>query len=98
MSHGDNHFDTAASYGDSERLLGPWLERNRGEVFPLEDPRAIGLAVHWILGREDFFLNTVGDVDVLPRVLDEASRFPGRPSAAEMQRLAAGEETSPLFV
>src|SRR5690606_40524118 len=33
LSHGVHHFDTAASYGDSERLLGPWLERHRGEVF-----------------------------------------------------------------
>src|SRR5690606_2866297 len=33
VSYGVNHFDTAASYGESEKLLGPWLERNRGEVF-----------------------------------------------------------------
>ena len=33
VSYGVNHFDTAASYGDSESLLGPWLERNRDEVF-----------------------------------------------------------------
>src|SRR5690606_1790578 len=32
IEHGVNHFDTAASYGDSERLLGPWLERDRDRV------------------------------------------------------------------
>src|SRR5690606_26485974 len=33
LSYGVNHFDTAASYGNSERLLGPWLQHNRDEVF-----------------------------------------------------------------
>ena len=30
---GVNHIDTAASYGDSELLLAPWLTEHRGEVF-----------------------------------------------------------------
>jgi predicted aldo/keto reductase-like oxidoreductase len=30
---GVNHIDTAASYGDSELRLGPWLETHRDEVF-----------------------------------------------------------------
>jgi aryl-alcohol dehydrogenase-like predicted oxidoreductase len=30
---GINHVDTAASYGDSELRLGPWLERHRDRVF-----------------------------------------------------------------
>lgn len=30
---GVNHIDTAASYGDSELLLAPWLARNRSRVF-----------------------------------------------------------------
>jgi len=245
LSHGVNHFDTAASYGDSERLLGPWLERHRGEVFlatktgerlkgpardelrrslerlrtdhvdlwqlhnlvderewevalgpggaleaaveareeglvrfigvtghgvevaarhraslerfpfdsvllpfsyvmmqvrryaadfeelarvcsergvavqtikaitrrpwgprppdratwyePLEDPRAIELAVHWVLAREGFFLNTAGDVDLLPQVLEAVDGFEGRPSDDEMRRLVRDEEMSPLF-
>ena len=31
--HGINHIDTAASYGDAEIRLGPWLEHNRDKVF-----------------------------------------------------------------
>lgn len=31
--YGVNHIDTAASYGDSEVLLGPWLKHNRKKVF-----------------------------------------------------------------
>ena len=30
---GINHIDTAASYGESEVRLGPWLEKNRSKVF-----------------------------------------------------------------
>src|SRR3954453_21135211 len=30
---GINHIDTAASYGESEVRLGPWLEKNRNKGF-----------------------------------------------------------------
>lgn len=30
---GINHIDTAASYGEAERRLGPWLKHNRNKVF-----------------------------------------------------------------
>src|SRR5215203_5656113 len=33
FARGVNHIDTAASYGDSELRLGPWMERHRGRVF-----------------------------------------------------------------
>ena len=36
--------------------------------------RTSTLAVHWVLGREGVFLNTVGDVNLLPRVLAAAER------------------------
>jgi len=32
-AHGVNHFDTAASYGESELRLAPWLVDHRSEVF-----------------------------------------------------------------
>jgi aryl-alcohol dehydrogenase-like predicted oxidoreductase len=79
----------------------PWDERpaDRATWYqPLEDPHAIGLAVQWVLGHDGFFLNTVGDVDLLPRVLEEVSRFEQRPSETEMRRLVRDEEMSPLFV
>ena len=31
--HGINHIDTAASYGDAEVRLGPWIEQHRDEYF-----------------------------------------------------------------
>ena len=33
MSYGLNHIDTAASYGDSELRLAPFLKRHRDEFF-----------------------------------------------------------------
>jgi len=33
VSRGVNHFDTAASYGDSELRLAPWLAKHRSEIF-----------------------------------------------------------------
>src|SRR5690349_13615043 len=33
LQHGINHIDTAASYGDSELRLGPWMSRIRNDIF-----------------------------------------------------------------
>jgi aryl-alcohol dehydrogenase-like predicted oxidoreductase len=33
LKHGVNHIDTAASYGDSELRIGPWMERYRKDFF-----------------------------------------------------------------
>ena len=33
LEHGVNHIDVAASYGDAELRLGPWMERHRSDFF-----------------------------------------------------------------
>ena len=33
LEHGINHIDTAASYGESEVHIGPWMRRHRGDFF-----------------------------------------------------------------
>src|SRR5580765_7503686 len=33
LEHGVNHIDTAASYGDSELRIAPWLKRHPGAFF-----------------------------------------------------------------
>lgn len=81
---------TRSPWGEKERTRATWYE-------PLEDQAAIDQSVHWVLGRPGVFLNTVGDIHVLPKVLDAASRFAARPSAAEMQQVAAKLEMAPLF-
>jgi hypothetical protein len=78
----------------------PWGERPAGSATwyqPLEDPDAIRLTVHWVLGHPAAFLNTVGDVALLPRVLEEVERFEARPDEAAMRALVARQAIEPLF-
>ena len=58
---------------------------------PLERQADIDAAVHWVLAHDDVFLNTVGDVNLLPRVLDAAARFA---AAAEAGARAAAARTA----
>lgn len=79
----------------------PWWGREHTAATwyqPLEQQAAIDHAVHWVLGRPRVFLNTVGDIHLLPQVLDAASRFESRPSDAEMTAEIANQEMVPLFV
>src|SRR5229473_2523598 len=79
----------------------PWLGREHKRTTwyePLEAQRDIDLAVWWVLGRPGVFLNTVGDIDLLPHVLDAAGRFEKRPTDAEMEAMLERSRTEPLFV
>jgi aryl-alcohol dehydrogenase-like predicted oxidoreductase len=79
--------------------MRPWAGRKHTRTTwyePLEAQDDIDRAVWWVLGRSGVFLNTAGDIDLLPRVLDAASRFEMRPSDGEMKALAGQFE--PLFV
>ncbi|MHB8730991.1 MAG: aldo/keto reductase [bacterium] len=79
----------------------PWWGRERTRATwyqPLEDQRDIDLAVHWVLARPGIFLNTVGDVALLPKVLDAAARFTGTPDEAAVRDATARLEMLPLFV
>ncbi|MBO0704031.1 MAG: aldo/keto reductase [Candidatus Dormibacteraeota bacterium] len=79
----------------------PWRGRDRTRSTwyePLEDQASIDLAVWWVLGHEGLFLNTVGDVNLLPRVLDAAGRFERTPRDEEMRRLIEESSPEPIFV
>jgi aryl-alcohol dehydrogenase-like predicted oxidoreductase len=79
----------------------PWMgrEHTRSTWYePLTDQPDIDLAVHWVLSRPGIFLNTVGDIHLLPKVLDAASRFQTGPSDAEMRAVVARWNLEPLFV
>jgi aryl-alcohol dehydrogenase-like predicted oxidoreductase len=80
---------------------GPWAEKQRTRrtwYEPLEAQEDIDLAVSWIIGQEGIFLNTAGDVDILPRVLDAAKRHEKRPSDSEMDGLVDARKMTSLFV
>lgn len=79
---------------------GPWGEQEKTRAtwyHPLEEQADIDLAVHWVLSRPQFFLNTVGDIYLLPNVLDAAERFQSSPSDTEMQAMAERVGMTPLF-
>src|SRR5262250_956438 len=52
---------------------GPWATTDRTRTTwyqPLEEQADIDRAIHWALGVPDVFLNTAGDLGLLPKVLD----------------------------
>src|SRR5205814_4649166 len=81
--------------------LRPWAGRPHTRATwyePLEQQDDIDLAVWWALSRPGVFLDSVGDVDLLPKVLDAASRFTGAPDDVAMSALAQRTAAEPLFV
>jgi aryl-alcohol dehydrogenase-like predicted oxidoreductase len=80
------------------RRRWPQGEQNRNTWYqPLEEQETIDKAVHWVLGDSRVFLITAGDVDLLPRMLEAASRLDEPPSAEEMQALVEAKDMEPLF-
>jgi aryl-alcohol dehydrogenase-like predicted oxidoreductase len=78
----------------------PWGKQapNRATWYrPLEKQADIDRAVHWVLGHAGLFLNSVGDVHILPRVLDAANRFVSPPADDEMQMQVEKLGMQPLF-
>ena len=82
---------TRRPYASDHRSHATWYE-------PLTDQASIDKAVHWVRGDDDVFLNTVGDIHILPKVLDAAARFEERTSDEVMAAMVAEWEMAPLFV
>ena len=82
---------TLGPWGEGEHTHGTWYQ-------PLEAQGDIDMAVHWVLAEPPLFLNTAADIELLPRVLDAASRFSAAPSDAEMAAMASSRGIAPLFV
>ena len=81
--------------------LGPWNEKAHTHITwyePLSEQADIDRAVHWVLGRQDVFLNTSGDLTLLPRIIDAAERLGPRPSDGDMDAMVRERGMAPLFV
>ncbi len=79
---------------------GPWATTDRTHTTwyqPLEAQEDIDRAVHWILGLPGIFINTAGDLTLLPKVLDAAGRFERRPPDAEMEAMLGSTRMTSLF-
>ena len=79
-----------APWGNRSQTRATWYE-------PLEEQQEIDLAVHWVLGHPQVFLNTVGDVNVVPKVFDAAERFQTAPAPAVMASQLSRMQMSHLF-
>jgi aryl-alcohol dehydrogenase-like predicted oxidoreductase len=79
----------------------PWWGRERTRATwyqPFEDQGDIDAAVHWVLSRPGIFLASVGDIHLLPKVLDAASRYNSAPAEETMHQQRTRLEMLPLFV
>ena len=78
----------------------PWgtQEKNRTTWYqPLEEQEDIDRAVNWVLGFSGVFLNTAGDLHVLPRILDAASRAGEKPSDEAMEAMLDAQDMDGIF-
>lgn len=77
-------------WGSKKRNRRTWYE-------PLTDEGAIADCVHWVLSIPDIFLNTVGDLQELPKVLKAAAGFAQRPSEEVMRQTVKRMQMQLLF-
>jgi len=80
--------------------LGPWATSERTHTTwyqPLQEQADIEVAVHWAMARPHVFLNTAGDLKLLPKVLAAASRYAGPPEDEAMETMQEAQRMSSLF-
>jgi aryl-alcohol dehydrogenase-like predicted oxidoreductase len=73
-------------------------ERRYSWYEPLRDPEAVRAAVHFVLQRPGFFLNSSSDTTLLRATLEAAADTVEERSDAAMAELVADTEMQPLFV
>lgn len=80
---------------------GPWATADRTHATwyqPLTEQADIDRAVHWLIGLlPDVFINTAGDLTLLPKVLAAAERFERRPADDEMAAMQSSRRMTSLF-
>ena len=80
---------------------GPWAagatEEQNTWYQPLTEEVPIKDAVNWVLGEPDIFLNSVGDVNILPMVLEAADNINTKPSDQVMRELAEDQGLVSIF-
>jgi len=77
-------------WGERDKVRGCWYE-------PLEDQLNLTRAVHWVLDHPDVFLITVGDINVLPKVLEAANQTSSKPVGADMRAMVEAMDMETIF-
>lgn len=78
-------------WGDKQKAFATWYDA-------ISTEESVETAVHWVLAHEQLFLNSPGDVTLLPLVLKAARKPVKKPSEEQMQLLVRQESLRPLFV
>ena len=80
---------------------GAWAAgavRNRTTWYqPVEDTQTIQDCVNWVLSEPDIFLNSVGDVELLPILLEAADKLKPKPDDEAMKYMAESRGLSSIF-
>lgn len=79
---------------------GPWKDKEQKYATwyePFEDQAQIDAIVGWVLSRPGIFLNTAGDIHLLPKVLDAVQRFDPSATQADFQQILSQMAVDPLF-
>ena len=80
---------------------GPWATTERTHTTwyqPLEGQADIDRAIHWTMGLlPKAFINTAGDLTLLPKILDAASRYQRQPSDLQMEEMISDARVTSLF-
>src|SRR5438445_11626327 len=77
-------------WGEKVRTTRTWYEA-------LSEQADVDLAVHWVLGHEDGFLNSSSDLGLLEKIVDAAERYEGSPAGAGTEGPACRTGMSPPF-
>ena len=78
---------------EAQHTANTWYE-------PLTEQADIDIAVQWVLSNPQVFLNTAGDIHILPKVLEAASKadYNLPQSEVPISKLATEREMASLFV
>ena len=77
-------------YGDGPRTHASWYQ-------PFDTQPEVDLAIHWALGKPGVFINTAGDIHVLPMIIEAANRYHGKPTDAQMEEMLRQQDAIPLW-
>lgn len=64
---------------------------------PLSKPEDISFAIHWAMSNEQIFINTAGDIHLLPTILKAVSSFSDKISDEKMKDFVNKKGVTPLF-
>ena len=78
------------NYGDEPHTFATWY-------LPFDTQPEVDLAIHWALSIPQVFINTSGDIHILPMIINAAGNYRGRPSDEQMECMIQEQAASPLW-